>query len=116
MCHRRVGSRGETMVEVTVDCDRLVIVVGGIEFRPTHRTFKLLSQLTKHPGVVHSDEAILLACGAPASIGNTGSIIKRARKELRSVGIPNMIKNIHGLGYYWDDEVPTTRKVRGDVT
>ena len=58
--------------------------------------------LARHPGQVFSAESLIRRVwksNADVSTDTVRVYIKRLREKLQALGHPNLLKNVHGVGY-----------------
>jgi two-component system OmpR family response regulator len=95
-------TRVTTVGPLKLDPDRHRVDAGGAELKLTATEFALLDCLCRRPNHVFSPGALLGRVWDSSSEVSPDTVrvyIRRLRDKLSAVGHPDLIENVHGVGY-----------------
>jgi len=96
--------------EIAVDFDRLEVRASGQRQPLTHREFRLLEYMIRHPGEVLSRERLLREVWGHADDTTTRTVdnhVLRLRKHIEpDPERPRYIRTARGAGYFFDPDAP----------
>jgi DNA-binding response OmpR family regulator len=85
-----------------VDPDKHLVTVNGAPIKVSPTEFSILDFLIRHPGQVFNTTALLdrvWKSTADVSPDTVRVYIRRLRDKFKEVGYPELLQNIHGVGY-----------------
>jgi len=95
----------ETANRLTVDAERWVVTLDGVNLELTRREFKLLQILHARPGRVYSRSQLLdLAFPDDSEVidRTIDSHIKNIRSKMRTISEWDPIRSVYGIGYSYE--------------
>jgi DNA-binding response OmpR family regulator len=101
--------RGEVAVSLIVelgplrvDPDKHLVTVGGTTLNLSPTEFSVLEFFARHPGQVFNTTVLLDRIWKSTSDVSPDTVrvyIRRLRDKLQNIGYPDLLQNIHGVGY-----------------
>lgn len=108
LLNRAANSPGRSVLivgPIELDCSSHRAVVNNEEMKLPPLEFDLLEFFMRHPGTVYSPEALLNAVWPSDSQRSAVTVrtsVQKLRERLRAQGVSDVIKNVHGLGYFFE--------------
>lgn len=87
---------------LSIDPDKHSVTINGQPLQVSPTEFSVLEFLARHPGQVFNTTALLDRVwkrSADVSPDTVRVYIRRLREKLQSAGYPDLLQNIHGVGY-----------------
>lgn len=108
LLNRAAASPGSSILtagHISLDSSNHRVFVFGKEIKLPPLEFDLLEFLLRHQGTVYSPEALLNSVWSSNSDRSPATVrtcVQKLRDKLKAHGVSDVIKNVHGTGYFFE--------------